>query len=114
MSKVKTPQEKKTLSYTKDRRNSYGESDKGSRKSIRKNKRNNARSERSREQRLTTLPTEVSSEDELTEIENKVIDETKSKHLGGFKKYPDAMLQDHIEGQKIKRGIRYGRKQKNS
>ena len=34
----KTPQEKKALSYAKDRRNIYGESDKGSRVSIRQNK----------------------------------------------------------------------------
>jgi len=36
--KGKTPQEKKVLSYSKDRRNCYGESDKGSRKSIKRNK----------------------------------------------------------------------------
>jgi hypothetical protein len=36
--KQRTPQEKKTLSYTKDCRNTYGESDKGSRKSIKRNK----------------------------------------------------------------------------
>ncbi|MFI9559747.1 hypothetical protein [Nonomuraea endophytica] len=35
----RTPQEKKLLSYAKDRRNSYGENDKSSRKSIRRNKR---------------------------------------------------------------------------
>ncbi len=34
----RTPQEKKALSYAKDCRNCYGESDKGSRKSIRRNK----------------------------------------------------------------------------
>ncbi len=34
----KTPQEKKALSYARDRRNIYGESDKGSRVSIRRNK----------------------------------------------------------------------------
>lgn len=33
--KQKTPQEKKALSYAKDCRNTYGESDKGSRKTIR-------------------------------------------------------------------------------
>ncbi|MGW0391621.1 hypothetical protein ACWDYJ_12125 [Streptomyces sp. NPDC003042] len=35
----KAPQEKKRMSYLKDRRNSYGENDKSSRKSIRRNKR---------------------------------------------------------------------------
>lgn len=38
MKKRKTPQEKKALSYAKDCRNCYGESDKGSRKSITRNK----------------------------------------------------------------------------
>jgi hypothetical protein len=33
-----TPQEKKRLSYLKDRRNTYGENDKSSRKNIRRNK----------------------------------------------------------------------------
>ncbi len=36
--KQKTPQEKKALSYSKDRRNCYGESDKGSPVSTRRNK----------------------------------------------------------------------------
>ena len=36
--KSKSPQEKKTLSYAKDCRNTYGENDKGSRESIRKRK----------------------------------------------------------------------------
>ncbi|MFC7550512.1 hypothetical protein [Plantactinospora sp. GCM10030261] len=35
----RTPQEKKQLSYEHDRRNNYGENDKSSRKSIRRNKR---------------------------------------------------------------------------
>ena len=34
-----SPQEKKRLSYAKDRRNDYGENDKSSRKNIRRNKR---------------------------------------------------------------------------
>jgi hypothetical protein len=35
---MKTPQEKKKLSYMKDRRNTYGENGKSSRKSIRLSK----------------------------------------------------------------------------
>ncbi|WP_159401029.1 hypothetical protein [Streptomyces sp. NRRL B-24484] len=35
----RTPREKKRLSYLKDRRNAYGENDKGSRTSIRRRKR---------------------------------------------------------------------------
>lgn len=35
----RSPQEKKALSYARDRRNVYGENDKSSRKNIRRNKR---------------------------------------------------------------------------
>ena len=42
----KTPQEKKRLSYERDRRNAYGENDKGSRKSIPLRKRNVVRAYR--------------------------------------------------------------------
>src|SRR4028119_181715 len=42
----KTPQEKKRLSYAKDRRNTYGENDKSSRKNIRRRKRHPNRSNR--------------------------------------------------------------------
>lgn len=41
-----TPQEKKRLSYSKDRRNTYGENAKSSRKNISRNKRIRTRSER--------------------------------------------------------------------
>ncbi len=46
----RTPQEKKALSYTKDRRNSHGQNDKASRKIIRKHKRTPNRADRRREQ----------------------------------------------------------------
>ncbi|MET3912937.1 hypothetical protein ABID59_007311 [Bradyrhizobium sp. S3.3.6] len=38
MSKVKTPREKKQLSYANDRRNTYGENQKSSRKNIPRSK----------------------------------------------------------------------------
>ncbi|WP_432988814.1 hypothetical protein [Dactylosporangium sp. CA-233914] len=43
-----TPQEKKALSYERDHRNTYGENDKGSRRSIRRNKRHVNRANRHR------------------------------------------------------------------
>jgi hypothetical protein len=46
------PQEKKALSYTKDRRNVYGANDKGSRKSIRRNKRMPNRADRRRDHQV--------------------------------------------------------------
>lgn len=50
MKKRRSPQEKKRLSYSKDRRNTYGWNDKTSHKNIARNKRNRHRSERHREQ----------------------------------------------------------------
>ncbi|MEW2500323.1 hypothetical protein ACQPXB_02070 [Amycolatopsis sp. CA-161197] len=49
----KSPQEKKALSYEKDRRNNYGENDKSSRKNIHRNKRTPNRADR-RHDRLVT------------------------------------------------------------
>lgn len=48
----RSPQEKKALSYAKDRRNFYGENDKSSRTAIRANKRFPHRAERHREHQL--------------------------------------------------------------
>ncbi|GAB4587200.1 hypothetical protein [Nocardia sp. IFM 10818] len=53
----RSPQEKKALSYTKDRRNDYGENDKSSRKNIRRNKRIPNRADRHREHRVLSKAT---------------------------------------------------------
>lgn len=50
----RSPQEKKQLSYDRDRRNTYGENDKASRRAIRRNKRNANQSNR-RHDRQTLL-----------------------------------------------------------
>ncbi|MFE3194283.1 hypothetical protein ACFXHA_35120 [Nocardia sp. NPDC059240] len=47
--RIRTPQEKKALSYAKDRRNDYGENDKSSRKNIPRTKRILNRSDRHRD-----------------------------------------------------------------
>ncbi len=113
MSTVKNPQEKKKLSYSKDRRNAYGESDKGSRKSIPKNKRSSIHAERSKEIKLKQILTGDLEEDYISKLESDINSETKLKKLQGFKKYPDQSLKEHVENQQSKREIRYGRK-KNS
>lgn len=51
------PQEKKALSYAKDRRNDYGENDKSSRKNIRRNKRIPNRADRHRERQALAAAT---------------------------------------------------------
>ncbi|WP_194828528.1 hypothetical protein [Nocardia sp. XZ_19_231] len=49
MVRRRSPQEKKSLSYAKDRRNGYGENDKSSRKNIPRNKRIRNRVDRRRD-----------------------------------------------------------------
>lgn len=49
------PQERKALSYARDRRNVYGENDKSSRKNIRRNKRIPNRSDRHRERQVLAV-----------------------------------------------------------
>ena len=113
MSKVKNPQEKKKLSYAKDRRNSYGESDKGSRKSIPRSKRVNARSERAKQQKLKVLIGNNVDTDRAMAVESDYLSSVKLRHLQGFKKYPDTTLMEFIKRQKASAIRRFGRK-KNS
>ncbi|GAA4011293.1 hypothetical protein GCM10022247_37070 [Allokutzneria multivorans] len=53
----RSPQEKKALSYERDRRNDYGENDKSSRKNIRRNKQLPNRADRHRERGLLAAAT---------------------------------------------------------
>ncbi len=48
----RSPQEKKALSYARDRRNNYGENDKSSRRNIRRSKQLDHRSNRHHEHRI--------------------------------------------------------------
>ena len=85
---MKTPQEKKRLSYAKDRRNVYGEHDKGSRKTIRANKLHQRRSERrAKNGALTVVPGGLSS-DGLTAAEINA----KIKPTRRWRKSPDQPL----------------------
>jgi len=97
-------------SRPKDRRNSYGESDKGSRKSIPKNKRSSIHAERSKEVKLNQLSFVTLDDDSISEIENEVVSETKLKRVESFRKCPDQPLKDHVAQRQKKREINYGRK----
>jgi hypothetical protein len=85
---MKSPQEKKRLSYSKDRRNTYGENSKSSRKNIPLTKALSIRSERHAQDRLLAVALIASEQDQLTSIENKVRG-TKPRH---WKKSPDEPL----------------------
>jgi hypothetical protein len=97
--KRRSPQEKKGLSYSKDRRNWYGENDKSSRKNIARNKRNRHRSERHRQQQLAAALGPV---DEVVETG---VDERLARARRGsrWRKFPDAQLGLYVAGKLAKR-----------
>ncbi len=99
MSKVKIPQDKKRLSLLKDRRNSYGENSKSSRKNIPLSKQISSQRQRSQCQKLKALLNNEMDEDFSSEVEVVVTTSYKQKRLGGFKKCPDSSLKDYIERQ---------------
>lgn len=103
--KRRSPQEKKRLSYSKDRRNSYGENDKSSRRNIARNKRFRHRSDRHRaQQQLTTGRGPV---DDVVETG---IDElvTRTRRGSRWRKFPDVQLGLFVVGTlewRVKKGI---------
>ncbi|GIH28257.1 hypothetical protein Aph01nite_65670 [Acrocarpospora phusangensis] len=100
----KTPQEKKRLSYAKDRRNAYGENDKSSRKSIRRNKRIPHRANRHHDHQI--LEAVLGAVDELRS--GAVEERLYVRRPKRWKKSPDAALGEILQGSiesRVKRGI---------
>lgn len=90
--KRKTPQEKKRESYLRDRRNTYGENDKSSRRNIPLSKRMRSRAER----RLarTAFPAGAGVDvDRADDVESRV----KHKRRRAWKKCPDQPLVEALE-----------------
>jgi hypothetical protein len=103
----RSPQEKKALSYERDRRNAYGESDKGARKTIPARKAGENRKDRRKvAQSLVVLPTVDAAAAEM--IESDAAQDV--CRVGGWTKAPDIPLADHIEKQAKGRTGRLGRK----
>ncbi|MBR0875052.1 hypothetical protein JQ633_32165 [Bradyrhizobium tropiciagri] len=101
MSKVKTPQEKKLLSYEHDRRNTYGENQKSSRKNIPRSKQLSHQDER-RAVRQALIGVEGRVADErLDDAQSQVAGKGRIKRLKAFRKTPDTPL-----GEVIRRRIR--------
>jgi hypothetical protein len=92
--KQKTPQEKKALSYIKDRRNAYGESRANSRFSIRKNKTFPKRAYRHQIAQILNSEIENSNEESLELVDSGV----KSVKRKNWKKFPDISLKDWVKG----------------
>jgi flagellar motility protein MotE (MotC chaperone) len=99
MSKLKTPREKKDASLGLDRRNTYGENDKSSRKNIPKSKQRSHQAERRAAlQPLQQLAGPL-NEDLAIEAELKSRLNTIAKQRKGFKKRADSPLSDFIARQ---------------
>lgn len=92
MSKVKSPQEKKAKSLTRDRRNAYGENAKSSRKNIPLSKRLSQQAARRASNQPLAKLTVVVGEDEAVAAEIEAKSRGTLKRLQGFRKKPDAAL----------------------
>lgn len=99
MPKFQSPQEKKSLSYRKDRRNDYGESNKGSRKIIPRNKAQGHRDNR----RFTkqTIDVILTAGEEISDVAQSTL-KNDLRRIGGWKKCPDAPL-----GEIVANNLRY-------
>lgn len=106
MSKAKTPQEKKALSLTRDRRNVFGESPHAARKRIPLSKQAAHQELRRIERETLGAAVRDPSDDATTEVVNTMLDRRRETELVGFKKKPDAPLGQVIARKKAKRARR--------
>ena len=101
----RTPQEKKQLSYLKDRRNNYGENDKASRKNIRRNKRAATSANRRQEHlALAALVAVGMADDVNAEAVEQGLHRRRPK---AWKKVPDAPLGQLVIGGLKRRASRH-------
>jgi hypothetical protein len=103
MSTTKNPEEKKRLSLGRDRRNTYGENNKSSRKSIARGKQRRHMDERRTAGEVLRRLTGTIHEDEATDAELLVktrISDSKSRR---FKKQPDSPLGEVLAAKRAKK-----------
>lgn len=94
MPRRRTPAEKKRLSYERDRRNTYGENDKATRKAIPLRKRLRARADRKRANQALApgvVPSEIEDGDHL---DAELLPTRDPRH---WRKQPDAPLGRKVE-----------------
>lgn len=97
---MKTPQEKKRLSLAKDRRNTFGENSKASRKGIPLAKARANRSERHAQDHLVAQALVGKTEEQLVKVEMQV----KSTKPRQWRKSPDEPLGVVLAKRSAKRG----------
>lgn len=96
MSKLKSPQEKKTASLDHDRRNAYGENAKASRKGIPRGKQRSHSAERQAAARPLAKLRGAVDEDHAVQAEAESHSKSKAKKHAGFRKHPDRPLRDAL------------------
>lgn len=89
----RSPQEKKRLSHARDRRNAYGENDKSSRSSIRRNKRFPQRSNRHRARQDLHSAIGILDPERASLAEAVLL----ARRPKTWRKDPDQPLGDHLE-----------------
>jgi hypothetical protein len=99
VSKVKTPQDKKRRNYELDRRNTYGENQKSSRKNIPRSKQLSHQDERRSVRQV--LVSALGSVRDADDAQSQALIKGRMKKLKGFRKSPDSPL-----GEVIKRRLR--------
>ncbi|HET8658382.1 MAG TPA: hypothetical protein VFM55_05210 [Micromonosporaceae bacterium] len=107
MERCRSPQEKKALSYAKDRRNDYGENDKASRVSIRRRKRDPNRADRHREHQVLASATGRVDRLIAEDAERALVTKKSKWYTVRWRKWRDAPLADFIEN-RLRRRARAG------
>jgi len=97
VSKVKSPREKKRLSYEHDRRNTYGENQKSSRKNIPRSKQRSHQGERRTVRQPLIAAQGVVADEVADEAQLQALRKVRIKRLKGFRKSPDSPLGEIIE-----------------
>lgn len=94
MSKLKSPQDKKSASLDRDRRNNYGENDKASRKAIPRNKQIGRQAERRAANRPVSALKGNIEDDVANAAEMQSRAQIVLQKRNGFRKRPDIPLRD--------------------
>ena len=101
MSTIKTPQDKKRQSYEHDRRNTYGENQKGSRKNIPRSKQRSHQDERRSVRQVLSSAQGSNASEVADETQSQALIKGRMKKLRAFRKSPDRPL-----GEVVKRRLR--------
>ena len=101
MSTIKTPQDKKRQSYEHDRRNTYGENQKSSRKNIPRSKKRSHQDERRSVRQVLSSAQGSNASEVADQAPSEALIKGRLKKLQGFRKSPDRPL-----GEVVKRRLR--------